>query len=84
MEEVKNMLLCGCDGVPRQDAECAEAEATDGLGAQTQARTRTRMGMGMGLMEVESHHRLEEALWDSPEAWLVQSDSIDDALDAVV
>jgi hypothetical protein len=90
MEEVKNMLLCGCDSVPRHDAEGAEAEATDGLDAQTQTRTRTRTGMGMGLMqrgvevEAESRHRVEEALWDSPEAWLVQSDSIDEALDAVV
>ena len=34
----------------------------------------------------EAHrHRMEgEAWWDSPETWLIQSDSIDEASDAVV
>jgi hypothetical protein len=50
---------------------------------QTQTQTQTRMSLAV-LDEAEAEARCRRSLaqcpgqWDSPEAWLVQSDSIDE------
>ncbi|KAH9996159.1 hypothetical protein BJV74DRAFT_883755 [Russula compacta] len=72
--ERSKFLLRRCDDV--QEDEAAEDEEEDE--AEDVVVEKNLLGMGAGADAETYRGRLVEAQWDSPEAWLVQSDSIDD------
>ena len=78
MDDTK-FLLRGGDDVQEDDAgEEEEVEVEEEDEAEDAVVEKNLPGMGMGVDAEMYCSRLEEARWDSPEAWLVPSDSIDD------
>ena len=80
-------MLCGRDDEDAQEGkhEHEDAEAYDtGMCVVEDRDVPVPVDASDGQEEAHRHRMEGEARWDSPEAWLVQSDSIDEASDAVV